>query len=50
MLGLAAIPAGLLFGAVWQFQSAAMAFFLASGIAAVAVLLLRGWAWPIRQK
>lgn len=50
MLGLAAIPAGLLFGAVWQFQSAAMAFFLAAAVAAVAVLLLRGWAWPIRQK
>jgi len=50
ILGLAAIPAGLLFGAVWQFQSAAMAFFLASAVAAVAVLLLRGWAWPIRQK
>ena len=49
VLGLAAIPAGLLFGAVWHFQSAAMAFFLAAGIAAVAVLLLRGWAWPVRQ-
>ena len=49
VLGLAAIPAGLLFGAVWHFQSAAMAFFLAAGMAAVAVLLLRGWAWPIRQ-
>ena len=46
MPGLAAIPAGLLFGAVWQFQSAAMAFFLAAAVAAVAVLLLRGWAWP----
>jgi MFS family permease len=46
MLGIAAIPAGLLFGAVWQFQSAAMAFFVAAGVAAVAVLLLRGWAWP----
>lgn len=50
MLGLAAFPAGLLFGAVWQFQSAAMAFFLAAAVAAVAVLLLRGWAWPTRQK
>src|SRR5258708_25907469 len=48
ILGLAAIPAGLLFGAVWQFQSAAMAFFLAAVVAAVAVLLLRGWAWPAR--
>ena len=48
ILGLAAIPAGLLFGAVWQFQSAAMAFFLAAAVAALAVLLLRGWAWPTR--
>jgi MFS family permease len=48
ILGLAAIPAGLLFGAVWQFQSAAMAFFLAAAVAAVAALLLRGWAWPSR--
>jgi len=46
ILGVAAIPAGLLFGAVWQFQSAAMAFFLAAAVAALAVLLLRGWAWP----
>lgn len=50
MLGLAAIPAGLLFGVIWQFQSAAMAFFFASAVAAVSALLLRGWAWPIRQK
>lgn len=46
VLGLAAIPAGLLFGVVWHFQSAAMAFFLAAGIACIAALLLRGWAWP----
>ncbi len=49
ILGLAAIPAGLLFGAVWQFQSAAMAFFLAAAVAAVAALLLRGCAWPSDQ-
>ena len=48
VLGLAAIPAGLLFGAVWHFQSAAKAFFLAAAIAAVAALLLRGWAWPAK--
>jgi len=48
ILGLAAIPAGLLFGGFWQFQSAAMAFFLAAAVAAIAVLLLRGWAWPGR--
>jgi MFS family permease len=48
ILGFAAIPAGLLFGAVWQCQSAAMAFFLAAAVAAVAALLLRSWAWPSR--
>lgn len=45
-LGLAAIPAGLLFGLIWQYQSAAMAFFVAGGLAAGSVLLLRVWAWP----
>jgi MFS family permease len=44
--GIAAIPAGLLFGALWAWQSAALAFFVAAGVAAVAALLLRGWAWP----
>jgi hypothetical protein len=34
-----------MFGAIWQWQSAPMAFFVASGIAGVSVLLLRGWAW-----
>ena len=46
ILGLTAIPAGLVFGGIWQYQSAAMAFFFASGMAAVCVLLLRGWVWP----
>lgn len=45
-LGVAAIPAGLLFGLLWQYQSAAMAFFVAGGVAAVSALLLRVWAWP----
>ncbi|MGH8762880.1 MAG: MFS transporter [Nitrosospira sp.] len=47
MVGIAAIPAGLLFGSIWQFQSAAMAFFFAGGLAAFAALLLRMWAWPV---
>jgi MFS family permease len=47
MVGIGAIPAGLLFGSIWQFQSAAMAFFFAGGLAAVAALLLRLWAWPV---
>lgn len=49
LLGLAAIPAGLAFGLVWQLQSAAMAFFYAAGVAAVSALLLRAWAWPGRN-
>jgi MFS family permease len=49
MVGIAAIPAGLLFGSIWQFQSAPVAFFFAGGLAAVAALLLRMWAWPVRK-
>ena len=50
VLGLAAIPAGVMFGFIWQWQSAAMAFFFASGLAALAALLLRLWAWPGRTE
>ena len=46
IVGLTAIPAGLVFGGIWHYQSAAMAFFFASGLAAFCVLLLRGWVWP----
>lgn len=49
MVGIAAIPAGLLFGSIWQFHNAGMAFFFAGGLAAFAVLLLRVWAWPARK-
>ncbi|PTR07164.1 nitrate/nitrite transporter NarK [Nitrosospira sp. Nsp5] len=49
MEGIAAIPAGLLFGSIWQFQSAEMAFVFAGGLAAFAALLLRFWAWPVRK-
>lgn len=49
MVGLAAIPAGLLFGSLWQLQSAATAFFFAGGLAAVAAGLLRMWALPARK-
>jgi len=48
-VGLAAIPPGLLFGSLWQFQSAATAFFFAGGLAAVAAVLLRMWALPVRK-
>lgn len=46
VLGVAAIPAGLLFGLIWHYQSAAMAFFVAGGVAAASALLLKVWAWP----
>jgi MFS family permease len=46
ILGLTAVPAGAVFGAIWHYQSAAMAFFFASGMAALCVLLLRAWVWP----
>jgi MFS family permease len=49
MTGIAAIPAGLLFGSIWQFQSAAAAFLFAGVLGAFATLLLRMWAWPARQ-
>jgi MFS family permease len=44
--GLAAIPAGLLFGTLWQYAGAAVAFNAAAAVAAVAALLLAAWAWP----
>ncbi|WP_245812924.1 MFS transporter [Nitrosomonas cryotolerans] len=44
VIGMTAIPAGLLFGSVWHFQSASAAFLFAAGVAACAALLLRLWA------
>ncbi|SFH39290.1 Nitrate/nitrite transporter NarK [Nitrosospira sp. Nsp14] len=49
MVGIAAIPAGLLFGSIWQFQGAPKAFFFAGSLAALSALLLRTWAWPVRK-
>jgi MFS family permease len=46
VLGLAAIPGGLLFGVLWQELGAGAAFTFAAGLAALAALLLRAWAWP----
>ena len=48
--GIAAIPAGLLFGVLWHLFSAATAFLFASLFALLATLLLRIWAWPVRQE
>jgi MFS family permease len=47
-LGLAAIPAGLLFGGMWHYRGPSSAFLLAALIAVGSVLLLRLWAWPRR--
>lgn len=46
VVGLAAIPGGLLFGTLWAWQGAAAAFVYASGVAAIACLYLRLRAWP----
>lgn len=48
--GIAAIPAGLLFGTIWYLFSAASAFLFAGLLAVSATVLLRIWAWPVRQK
>lgn len=47
--GIAAIPAGLLFGVIWHVYSAAVAFMFASLLALLAIVLLRLWAWPLRH-
>ena len=44
VIGISAIPAGLLFGMIWHYQSAATAFLFAGGLSALAALLLRFWA------
>jgi MFS family permease len=43
IVGIAAIPAGALFGSLWQLQSAAIAFSFAAAVAAASALLL--WFW-----
>jgi MFS family permease len=51
VLGLAAIPAGVLFGGLWHYVGAPAAFLTAAGLALVSVLMLRCWAWPpVRNK
>ncbi len=47
--GIAAIPAGLLFGVIWHVFGAAVAFLFASSLALLAIVLLRLWAWPVRH-
>jgi MFS family permease len=44
--GIAAIPGGVIFGSLWQWESAALAFSFAGGLSAVSALLFRLWAWP----
>jgi MFS family permease len=47
--GIAAIPAGLLFGVIWHVFGAAAAFSFAGLLALLATILLRLWAWPVRR-
>lgn len=42
-VGLSAIPAGVLFGALWHYWGAGTAFLFAGSLALVCVLLLRQW-------
>ena len=44
-LGLSAIPAGLLFGAVWHYWNANMAFLFTATLTIVCILLLRFWSF-----
>jgi hypothetical protein len=48
VLGMAAIPAGLLCGGMWHYRCAAAALLLAALIAAGAVIPLHLWAWRSR--
>ena len=50
LVGLAAIPAGLLFGGIWQICGAPWAFATAAVLALGAALLLALWAWPRAQQ
>jgi MFS family permease len=49
MLGVAAIPAGLAFGALWQFGHAAWAFDFAAVIAAISAFSLHRWMMEMRS-
>jgi MFS family permease len=44
-VGLSAIPAGVLFGAVWHYWNAGTAFLFAGGLALMCVMLLRFWSF-----
>ncbi len=44
-VGLSAIPAGVLFGAVWHYWNANAAFLFAAALALLCVLLLRFWSF-----
>ena len=46
VVGVAAIPGGLLFGGLWHYLGAVASFLTAGALALLAALLLRAWAWP----
>jgi MFS family permease len=52
-IGLSAIPAGLLFGAIWHYWNADAAFLFAGALALLCALLLRFWSFrklPVGEK
>lgn len=50
MIGIGAIPAGLLFGLLWQWQGAGFAFRYAGILALCAALGMHLWAWPVHAR
>ena len=50
MTGVTAIPAGLVFGLMWQWQGAQWAFHYAGILALGAALLMHFWAWPVHSR
>lgn len=44
IIGISAIPAGLLFGVIWHYQSATAAFLVAAGLSTLAAILLKFWS------
>jgi len=46
-VGMSAIPAGILFGGVWHYWNANMAFLFAGTLALLSALLLRFWSFRV---
>jgi predicted MFS family arabinose efflux permease len=48
-VGISAIPAGVLFGAVWHYRNAGDAFLFAALLSLLSALLLRFWCFRGRS-